>query len=235
MQEGELPQEIARQEARWTAEDLRSYLLAQAHNLPGRDYCMEQAKFPRQIALDPIWQETFERMRAETATNHREYWAMVGVTNQRDKLVILEKFVVGQRFLVSPEAIDSLVSKVRRTGISHLVGDIHSHPAWAVEKWLRNQDVFSIADLYGLLISRRSPAVRFLVGPHQNMAAFRSQESELVPAHLSQRAFERYWDRRHYVRLRVGDAFSMNIAVGKRHGLTFYKGFPGQPIVRVFP
>lgn len=234
MTEGESTPEVPRPEGVWTSQDLRYYLLALAHNSPDQDYCLELGDFPRQMVLSAIWHETFGRMRTETARHHREYWSVLGATLQRDRLIIPRESVAGAESLVNRELITAQLERWNH-GLAYPVADIHSHPARWGEKLIGNQDAFSLGDLYGLLYSREALAARFLVGPARNLAVFRSRESELLPPHFDQQHFEEYWEHRHCVRLGLGDSPGLNLAVGKRHYLAFYRGLPGQPMVRIMP
>lgn len=235
MREGGSSPEVIGQGARWTAEDFRYYLLAQSHNSPVHEYCLEHHKFPQEIALSPIWEETFERMRVQTARDHREYWSMIGVTKQRDKVMLLHELMPGEKAFVSGEAMSLALARARERGIANWVGDIHSHPASFGGKLLGNHDAFSLGDLYALLYSRHEPAVRFVVGPNQNVAAFRSQETQLIPSWLTQETFQKFWDRLYFVRLRRGDTLGVNMAIAKRNQLALYRSKPGEALARIYP
>jgi hypothetical protein len=235
MREEELSPEPTRSEARWTAQDLRAYLLALSHNSKDRSFCLEQKKFPREIALSPFWHETFDQMRALSALNQREYWSMIGTTDRRDKVLILARSVAGEASSVPSQTKAVALSEAERQGVTHWIGEVHTHAARLIEKWLGYQDSFSIGDLYGLLYSPWAPAAKFLVGPSQNLAAFRSQQSEIAPSYLNSERFKKYWSRHFWQRLAVGDYTGVASEIGERYHLVLYKGRPGRPLLRFFP
>lgn len=226
--------EYSRAEARMTAEDLRRYLLALSYNCATRNYCLRQFQYPRELSLNPAWHETFEVMRAQTAATHCEHWTLIGVSEKRDKVLISNEFTRGNSLRIPGEAKAAKITKARAEGISFVVGEIHTHPAWLFPKFTRFQDSYSLDDLYCLLQSPAAPAMQVLVGPTRNVVVFRSHESDAVP-YVSQKGFVRFWRRRLVSHELMGGAMDPNRILGKRYALAFYKGKPGEPLSRVFP
>jgi hypothetical protein len=234
MTEGAPSPEIAWTEARWSDQDLRSYLLAQSHNTPFKDFTLKQSQFPEAIALNAAWHETFDSLRARTARDQHEYWALVGVDEKRQRVFTSRQFSRGEMWIIPSRVIDKALSDARGRGISYFVGDIHTHPDWLVGKLLTFADQFSTEDLYRILYARSAPVMTAVAGPTRNTLAFRSQESQLVPF-ADQKNFARFWYRRHFVHEVVGDTQHVNFDLGRRYSLVFYQGSPHQPLKRIFP
>jgi len=223
-------------EATWPAGELRHYLRALAYNTPEKNFCLEKDKFPQQIVLSHAWHEIFNRMRAATAEDAHERWAMIGVNTDRDRLYVSRDFVRAQkpRSDIDAESMLNKVVAAFNRQIPHLVGDIHSHPQFGfrlLEKWL-GQDCFSLRDFYSFLYpSEYAPSfgAMFLVGPNENRVVFRSRETELLPSAFDEQLFESIWQNRDLFTIRP------NIAIARRYRLVLYGGKPGQTLMRLFP
>ncbi len=241
MLEGEHKSETLCSEGAWTEQDLKQYLLALSRNNWEQDFCYPQVDFPRRIALSPVFHQTFEEMRAQTAFNQYEYWALVGVTTARDKVVISKHFVRGEdpRFGVpagfDDESIGIAIREAARMGIPFVVGDVHTHPTDLVDRLIHYGEAFSIVDLYRLVYAQSRLVVGFLVTPRQNLAVFRSRETESVPSSFDQKAFEQFWLRRQPLKFVLGDGIGINRAIARRHHLVLYRGKPHERLMRLFP
>ncbi len=220
----------------WTAADLRWYLLAMSYNTNRQDFCLPQRHFPKRLTLNQVWQETFDRLRQATTEDGYARWTGVGVTRERDRVVIFPNFIEadpapGQ---INPGDVEFAVAQAASHGVPYWVADIFAQPEW-LGNFTRSgprqrfpADDFSGEMLAGLLSAREAPAVAFLVGPTQNRLAFRTQESALLPDTWAKETFGLFW-------LGWRGRASRNLEIAKRYHLVFYKGKPNQPLARIFP
>jgi hypothetical protein len=235
MPEREPPPEKAQGQRIWAAPDLRHYLLALAGSTPEQNACLELQHFPQRIDLSPDWHQILDQMRTQTAVDGVEYWSFIGVTAQHDRVMVMRDFIRGRREDVSAEEIALAGRRALANGITHLIGDIHSHTASLIERMVLATDHFSPADLYGLLWSRVAPATKVLVGPNRNLVVCRSKDSELLPPMMNQKTFERLWEARFRWEYMLGNRWGADFEIGRRHSLVFYEGKPGQPLKEIVP
>lgn len=227
--------EIQQGEVTWTSRDFQAYLLAQSCNPVEGDFCLETQRFPRRIDISPDWHQVLNQLRAQTAADGVEYWSLIGVTDQRERVMVMRDFVRGKREEVDAEGIAAARRRAFENGITHCVGDAHSHTAGLMEKLVYATDHFSPGDLYDLLYSRIASACKLLVGPNRNLAVCRSIGSEFLPPAMNQKTFERLWEARFRWEYMLGNRWGADFEIGKRHHLIFYEGKPQQPLARVFP
>jgi len=226
--------ETTSSQSTWTAFDLQRYLLALSYNGHEYDFTLLHSHFPKRITLSETWHETFERMRQATARDGRERWCMVGVTETRDRVMLSQPLVATGAiapFVIDVQALDAQLERSKRLGLPYYVSDIHSHPNYERHKLRKKcwEDEFSGGDLEEFLDSKQVPAVMFLVGPTENTAVFRSQETEMIDVYLYDREnYYLFWSGK---KRRAGN----NLVIADIHRLTLYKGKPNGALYRVFP
>ncbi len=226
--------EIPPDKAVWSAEDFRGYLLALSLNLKDARFRVKSSEFPRQINLSPDFHQMLDELRENTKADGHEYWTLVGVTKDRDRVMILKDPVKGSRLEVPSQVMFEKTTDAYQRGIPYLVGAAHSHaefhPLWRLLDPLR-ADFLSAGDFLPLVGSCYSNSFVLLAGPERNVAVFRTRETEFLPPTQTDESFRLRWE----ILEMLLDSFSLDEAICQRHKLALYHGYPDQPLFRLVP
>jgi len=239
-------------------EPLKRYLVDMGRK--GEAGLMRLEDYPVWMSFNTSWHETLEDMRQESRKGLGiETFALVGVSNSRDRVYLPKRPVRGRLGEVPSEVVAQELDKARRSGeVGKVVGMVHSHSGGLARvPEMVGEGVVSLAgislkglnplDFYALI----SQQIFFagLVEHSVNYFAFKSKESVPTPSGLDQWEFGNYWFTKFGGKLvkvkgvsmllsidpRAGDLLAMGKAICAEHNLALYEGEPKRDLRRIYP
>lgn len=228
----------------WTSEYFREYLMGLGRD---RNFLLPLNQYPDLIELSPAWHEVLEEFsKNSNGLLGREHYSVVGFTALLRRISVLKKPLKGHFGQVPTEVIQQAHSAASREGIDRVVGDIHNHPGG-------NHLNFSMGDLYGIVYPSSDEFMRAIVGPEENIFAFKTRNSTttgLSSDAFTQEGFCKFWyEQNGYkylgsnksgesaipTRTNAPSLWELNLMVAKKHGLVIYEGSKAADLVKVFP
>lgn len=257
MSEGELSDSPERVVERWDYKNhLEPYLIRISEE--GSNGLEPISRFPKQIELSSEWHEVQDQMRRETEDSY-ERWTPIGFRRETRDIFVPKTLLRGTKRSVPPESFhEGIVDDTAKLGITHLIGDIHSHPGWGknyLDRFFRTGRIiteykgFSPTDMFRTVNSK---AVKFLVfglvDSGANYYSFLTKETEPIPldSKLAKSIeFQYYWFYEHTlarfhknIPIPYPKSFSLwdvNLAIAKEYNISLYRGKPGEDLIRHYP
>lgn len=245
----------------WRYSFFREYVLAAARD---NRFIPASKQFPQQIELSCDWHTLFSEMRQNTRAHGNELYVIVA-SNGAGLFLGTKPGIGRSDCVPDQLIMGEVAKTNKLVGQDTAIGDIHSHPhSWfrdwketdGVGKQTYEQGLPSITDVQQLVASENHFFKLFgmVVSPYWNACFFRTKLTEDISGSALRQedtlAFEKYWYQEYgafgYTHENTLDSrelfggssvreWKVYKGIGKKHNLVFYKGKPGENLIRIFP